>query len=140
MDTDEAVRLRRVISTLARHLHTSSTDEGLTPTQASVLARVAAREPVSLSELVRLEHLNPTMVSRVIARLDEAGLIVRAPAPEDQRSVLLTATADGHAMHERIRARRAAAVSSGAQELTAAEQHAIIRALPALERLAEHIR
>ena len=73
MDADEAVRLRRAIQRLARQFNTSATDEGLTPTQASVLGLVVGRGPVGLPELVRLEHINPTMLSRVVGKLDEDG-------------------------------------------------------------------
>ena len=38
MDDDGVIRLRRVISKLARQLNASSTGAGLTPSQASVLA------------------------------------------------------------------------------------------------------
>jgi DNA-binding MarR family transcriptional regulator len=139
MNTDEAVRLRRAISKLARHFNTSATDEGLTPTQASVLGLVASRGPVSLADLVQYEHINPTMLSRVVGKLDTAGLIVRTQDPDDLRSVSLTATDAGRATHHRIRTQRAATVSRSAESLSASEQRSIVSALPALERLAERI-
>ncbi|MBN9619683.1 MAG: MarR family transcriptional regulator, partial [Actinobacteria bacterium] len=86
MDAEQAVRLRRVVNKLARQFNGSSTDEGLTPTQASVLGLVCGRGPVSLGELARLEHLNPTMLSRVVGALDERQLLVRTPDPDDLRS------------------------------------------------------
>ena len=48
MDDDGVTRLRRVIARLARQLNSSATGQGLTPSQASVLALVVARGPVSL--------------------------------------------------------------------------------------------
>ena len=137
MDKDEAVRLRRAINKLARQFNTSATDEGLTPTQASVLNLIAGRGPIGIGELLRLEHINPTMLSRVVGHLDEIGLIVRTPDPDDLRSVSLLATEEGRQAHERILAQRAATVSRSAERLTAAEHASLIRALPALERLAE---
>jgi len=137
MDKDEAVRLRRAINRLARQFNTSATDEGLTPTQASVLMLIAGRGPIGISELLRREHINPTMLSRVVGRLDEIGLIVRTPDPDDLRSASLTATDEGRQAYERILAQRAETVSRSAGRLTAAEHAALIRALPALERLAE---
>lgn len=137
MKADEAVRLRRAINRLARQFNTSATDEGLTPTQASVLALIAGRGPVGIGELLRREHINPTMLSRVVGKLDEAGLIVRTPDPGDLRSVQLVATSQGQQAHERIRAQRAAVVARRAQRLTTAQHASLIQALPALERLAD---
>jgi len=77
MDEDGVIRLRRVISKLARQLNASSTDAGLTPSQASVLGLIVVRGPLSLGELADLEGLNPTMLSRVVSKLQAMGLIDR---------------------------------------------------------------
>lgn len=139
MDAEDAVRLRRAIARLARQLNTSATDEGLTPTQASVLGLIVGNAPVGLPELMRLEHLNPTMLSRVIGRLDEHGLIVRSPDPADLRSVTVSVTDRGRTVHERIKAQRAAAVSEAAGRLPDAEQQALIGALDAMTHLADEL-
>ncbi len=139
MDADEAVRLRRAIQRLARQFNTSATDEGLTPTQASVLGLVVGRGPIGLPELVRLEHINPTMLSRVVGKLDEDGLVERTPDPGDLRSVTLTVTDKGRQVHERIKAQRAVAVSHAARKLPPAEHDALIAALGSLEHLAEEL-
>jgi DNA-binding MarR family transcriptional regulator len=137
VEADEAVRLRRAINKLARRFNTSATDEGLTPTQASVLNLIAGRGPIAIGELQRLEHINPTMLSRVVGHLDETGLIVRTPDPDDLRSASLVATEVGQRVHERILAQRAETVSRSAKRLSPEEYARLIQALPALERLAE---
>ena len=139
MDTDEVIRLRRSIGHLARQLNTSATDEGLTPTQASVLGLVTGRGPIGLPELARLEHLNPTMLSRVVGRLDEEGLISRTPDPDDLRSITVEVTAQGRDTHTRIKAQRAEAVSRAVRRLPADERAALISALDALEHLAAEL-
>jgi DNA-binding MarR family transcriptional regulator len=139
VDADDAVRLRRAIARLARQLNTSATGEGLTPTQASVLGLIVGHGPVGLPELMRLEHLNPTMLSRVIGRLDELGFIDRSPDPGDLRSVTVSVTDDGRTVHERIKAQRAAAVSDAAGRLPTAEQRALIDALDAMDHLAAEL-
>lgn len=140
MDAEDAVRLRRAIARVARQLNTSATDEGLTPTQASVLALIVGHGPVGLPELVRLEHLNPTMLSRVLGRLDELGLIDRSPDPDDLRSVSVSVTGDGRKVHARIKAQRADAVSNAATRLSEREQQALIDALDALDHLADELK
>ena len=139
MDDDEAVRLRRAVLRIARRLNTSATAGGLTPTQASVLGLVVVRGPISVAELVRLEQINPTMLSRVIGKLDEAGLVVRTADPADQRAVRLRGTRKGRTVYERIRIERALVVSAGTARLGVRDRDAITRALPALERLADEL-
>jgi DNA-binding MarR family transcriptional regulator len=140
MDEDGAIRLRRVISILARQLNASSTGAGLTPSQASVLGLIVARGPLSLADLADLEGLNPTMLSRVISRLAAMALIVRIPDPADLRSVFVVSTPDGKQVDQEIKARRAAAVSRCIELLPPAQASTLAAALPALEELAETMR
>jgi DNA-binding MarR family transcriptional regulator len=140
MDEDGAIRLRRVITILARQLNASSTGAGLTPSQASVLGLIVARGPLTLADLGDLEGLNPTMLSRVISRLAAMGLIVRVPDPADLRSVSVVSTPDGKQVDQEIKARRAAAVSRCIELLPPAQASALTAALPALEDLAETMR
>jgi DNA-binding MarR family transcriptional regulator len=137
MDDDGAIRLRRVISKLARQLNSSSTVAGLTPSQASVLGLIVARGPLSLSELGELERLNPTMLSRVVSRLHTMRLIDRIPDPADLRSASVVSTAEGEQVDQQIKARRAAAVSQCLRLLSAEQVGTLTEALPALEALAD---
>jgi DNA-binding MarR family transcriptional regulator len=140
MDDEGAIRLRRVIIKVARQLNASSTGEGLTPSQASVLGLIVARGGMSLSDLGELEGINPTMLSRVIGRLVDMQLIDRIPEPADLRSVSVASTAAGRRVDKRIKARRAAALAQCLELLPAAEVAALTAALPALEHLAETMR
>jgi DNA-binding MarR family transcriptional regulator len=140
MDDDAATRLRRAITILARQLNSSSTGAGLTPSQASVLGLIVARGPLSLAELGELEGLNPTMLSRVVSRLREMDLISRIPDPEDLRSASVQSSAAGRRADQRVKARRAAAVSRCLELMPAGQVAALTAALPALEELAETMR
>jgi DNA-binding MarR family transcriptional regulator len=140
MDEDAAIRLRRVIGKLARQLNASSTGAGLTPSQASVLGLIVVRGPIGLGELADLEGLNPTMLSRVISRLQSMELIDRIPDPADLRSVSVVSTGTGRRLDKQIKARRAAAVSQCMDQLGDVQVAAVTSALPALEELAEKMR
>ena len=140
MDTESVARLRSAIARIARQLNVTSTAEGLTPSQSSVLAVVATQGPLPLSELAELEGLNPTMLSRIVTKLDELGLIDRAPDPVDMRSARVEITASGAKMHERIRALRTSAVSECLERLPTAASDSLVVALPALEALAAELR
>lgn len=137
MDPDAVARLRGVIAKLSRQLNASATHEGLTPSQASALGLITWRGPLNLAELADLEGLNPTMVSRIVGRLDELQLIRRKQNPLDLRAALVEITAAGRAVNERIRAERGNVVSACLEQLPEEERTAIVDALPALESLAE---
>lgn len=140
MDAEGITRLRGVIARLARQLNASSTAEGLTPSQASVLGLVVFRGPLSLSELADLEGLNPTMLSRVVGRLQELELIRRIPDPADLRSASVMPTPEGQKVDRRVKAQRAVVVAQCVDQLSDQQEQALSAALPALEALAEALR
>ena len=130
-------QLRRVIARLSRLLNSSSTIRGLTPTEASVLAVVATRGPLQISELVALEGLNPTMVSRMVTKLERDGLLARTPDENDARSIQLSATPLGAGAHRQLRKVRTATLARSMELLPDTTRAALLDALPALEQLAE---
>jgi DNA-binding MarR family transcriptional regulator len=140
MDADLVARLRGVIPRLARELNDTSTGEGLTPTQYSVLALVRSRGPLGLAELTDLEGLNPTMVSRIIKVLDERDLIRRMPDPHDLRAARLAATPLGEQLHDRVRAQRTQVLSERLGQLPPETAETLLGAVPAMEALAEAIK
>ena len=140
MDAESVTRLRRVIGRLARLLNAAPVSEDLTPTQASVLGLVAHRGPIGMTELADIEGLNPTMLSRVVAKLVDDGLATRLPNPADQRAVQLEATGRGHEVHQRIIASRTETVARILDGLSPDVTDALMDALPALEALAEGLR
>lgn len=137
IDATSASRLRRAVSRISRELNEPATDAGLTPTQASVLAVVAGRGPLRLQELAAVERINPTMLSRVIGKLDKARYLARAASPDDQRAVVVTATARGVRVNERIRAKRTAELSACVATLSDEHAASLAGAVEALEALAD---
>jgi DNA-binding MarR family transcriptional regulator len=140
MDAELVARLRGVIPRLARLLNASSTGEGLTPTQASVLGLIRARGPLGLTEMTELEGLNPTMLSRIVRKLDEDGLIRRLSDPSDLRAVRVEITPAGEIVQERIRTSRTAVVLESLERLPDIDADQLLAAVPALESLAEALR
>lgn len=140
MDDELIARLRGVIGRLARQLNETSTGEGLTPTQYSVLGLVRSRGPLGLAALTELEGLNPTMLSRVVKALDEQGLIRRLPDPSDLRAARAEITPDGERVHERVRQQRARVLSECLGRLPVEITATLTAAVPAMEALAEALR
>src|ERR1700761_5998136 len=140
MDVELVTRLRVVISKLARQLNETSTDEGLTPTQYSVLGLIRGRGPLGLAELASLEGLNPTMLSRVVRALDQAGLIRRLPDPSDLRAARVEITPAGVTVHGRIRDHRTQVLADCLEQLPTDVAEALLGAVPAMEALAETVK
>jgi DNA-binding MarR family transcriptional regulator len=140
MDADGVIRLRRVVLGLARRLNAASVGEGLTPAQASVLAVVVNSGPLGLSELSEIEGLNPTMLSRVVGKLETFGLVRRLRDPDDYRAARVEVTPAGEKTWQLIAAERAELISESLAALTAEEESALVTALPAWEKLSEGLR
>jgi DNA-binding MarR family transcriptional regulator len=140
MDDELVARLRGVIGRLARQLNETSTGEGLTPTQYSVLALVRLRGPLGLAELTELEGVNPTMLSRIIRALDDRGLIRRLPDPADLRAARVEITPEGAQVHERVRELRTRVLSECLSRLPAETTVTLLSAVPAMEDLAEAVK
>jgi DNA-binding MarR family transcriptional regulator len=137
VDVETPARLRAVVGKLSRRLNSLARGSGLTPSQLSALGVIARQGPLRLSELAEIESVNPTMLSRVVAALDEAGLVRRRTDPEDRRAGLLEVTASGRRTHDRLRAERGRVLTTGLERLSLADVTALEAALPALEALIE---
>jgi DNA-binding MarR family transcriptional regulator len=139
IDLDTAPRLRVAVARLSRRLRQTAAGNaaGLTPTRISVLLNVVRNGPVRLSELAEAEGINPTMLSRVVAELVEAGLLERSSDAGDRRAAWVQVTSGGRRLAERMRRERNDALNLALATLSEGEQRAVEAALPALEALAE---
>lgn len=133
---DLPARLRLAIGRLNRRIRVD-TAAVLPPLQTSVLATLEAHEPLRLSELARREAVTPPTMSRVLAALDEAGLLVRSPDPQDARSALVQLSEEGRATILRVRTQRTAVLASRLDRLDGDQRRALEAALPALEALVQ---
>src|SRR3954463_536085 len=133
---DLAVRLRLVIARTARRLRQEAGEE-LSPSQGAALATIDRHGPLTPSELAARERIQRPTATRVIARLEEAGLVDRARDPQDGRSSLVALTPAGRQLLARIRGRKGAYLSRRPTELDPDERAALDRAAAILERLLE---
>ena len=133
---EEIARLRVAVMRLARDLRARTAEEGITPAQSSVLALLVRRGPLRAGDLAAAEALNPTMLSRVLAHLEYAGLVRRRADERDRRCAWAEATPAGRRLIKRLRARHAALLAERLDGLDPAHADALLAALPALEALA----
>jgi DNA-binding MarR family transcriptional regulator len=112
---DTTLELAELLSHSARRLRRGSTAQlaplGLTNAQARVLRIVAsAGRPLRMADIATRLEVVPRSVTTMVDGVEAAGLIVRSTDPGDRRSVLVSLTARGHALIEKLeRARRTTA-------------------------------
>jgi DNA-binding MarR family transcriptional regulator len=135
MSPDVAPRLRLVAGRLHRRLRLAGSD--LPPLQLATLASVQRLGPVRPRDLAAREAVSAPVMTRVLAALDEAGLIVRTPDPADARCVNISLSAAGEEHVARMRAQGTAYLDSRIARLDDAQLAALVAALPALEALVE---
>lgn len=133
-DTELAARLRLVIGRLHRRIRIDG-QESVPSLQLSVLVSVEQHGPLRLSELARLEGVTPPTMSRVLATLDEQGLVSRTADPSDARCSRITLSDAGALALATVRSRRTALLARRLDRLDDEQRAAVAAALPALELL-----
>lgn len=135
-----AVGIRSVIGRLARGLRQAGSQSDLSPSQYEVFGTIARRGDLKLSDLAAIEGINPTLLSRIVAKLEADQLVKRGPDAQDRRVAHVVPTAKGRRRYEQIRNARTDAVSLAIAGLTDAERRRLAAALPVLESLAATLR
>jgi DNA-binding MarR family transcriptional regulator len=80
------------------------------------------------------------MLSRVITKLADDGLVERESDVTDRRAAWVAATPKGRRLAERMRRERTDALGTALHDLSDADREMLGRALPALEQLAEALK
>jgi DNA-binding MarR family transcriptional regulator len=130
--SDLASRLRLDISRMARRLRQEAGAE-LSPSQTAALATIECHGPLTPSELAVRERIQRPTATRVLARLEEAGLIERAADPSDRRSCLVSASTEGRELLGTIRTRKDAYLAQRLDALSVDDREALDRAAAILE-------
>lgn len=135
-----AEHLRVVLGRLNRSLRLTQAQKDLSSSQREVLMAIARSGSLRLSDLAREEGLNPTMLSRIVAKLEAAGMVTRMSDPQDARVIHLSATPEGIALRERIRGERTNALLYALRSLSKEEKQTLNAATPALEAIVATLR
>ena len=131
---DLAGQLRLTIVRTARRLRQEAGTD-LSPSLTAALSTVERHGPMTPSELAARERIQRPTATRVLARLEEQGLIERTPDPRDGRSSLVTATTAGRELLAALRTRKTAFLASRIETLSADERATLERAADILERM-----
>jgi DNA-binding MarR family transcriptional regulator len=140
-DAGLATALRISVSRLARRLRAERLAKGLEPglsdTQLAALASLERHSTMTPGELADHEKVQPPSMTRVIAALEELGLVMRAPHATDRRQVVLTVTDRGRQVVQQSRRLREEWLAKRLRELTPQERAALRAAAPILEKLSQ---
>jgi DNA-binding MarR family transcriptional regulator len=119
---------------LARRLRQQSV-EGATASMLSALSTLERLGPLTLTELAQLERVQPPSITKVVARLEDEGLVKRAGDKEDRRVSRVTLTGKGKRSIEQNRSRKTAYLARGLESLQPEDLGVLSRALDVLDRL-----
>ena len=136
IDHELVARLRLAVGRLARRLR-QQTEGEISASQLSALASVDRLGPLTLGELAAVERVRPPTTTRVVANLEELGLVARRPDPADRRVARVETTPEGRAFLERSRTRRDAFLAQRMAALSPDELGLLEPAVAVLERLLE---
>ncbi len=129
-----AARLRLSATRLARQLR-QETSAGLSPSQLSALATIERHGPLTLGALAEQERVAPPSVTKVVAKLEAAGLVARRLDDRDRRVVWMSTTSAGNARLAKIRQRKNVWLSERIAQLDHTQRRRLADALDALDAL-----
>ena len=104
-------------------------DLGLSPGQELLLMKLWDREPQSQAELAELMCVEPPTATKMLGRMEKAGVITRARTATDRRVILVSLTDRGRALREPVRAIWADLEQIAAGDMTEAERATLLQLL-----------
>src|SRR3954454_17014030 len=132
-----ASHLRPALLRLTRIVRNQRVDMSVTLTQLSAMATLQKRGPMSAGELAACERVQPPSMTKVLANLEERGLVRRDVHPTDRRQAIIGITAAGEELLDSERRSRDAWLARRLAVLTAEERALLLKVVPILDKLAE---
>lgn len=105
---------------------------GLTPAQYGVLNCLWSEGQLSPKQIAESMHLEATTVSGILDKMQKAGFIERSIDPDNRRNVLVVATPKAASIREQVEDATAQMNQSALQNLSSAEQAALLKGLAAI--------
>ncbi|MER5332162.1 MarR family transcriptional regulator [Micromonospora sp. NPDC002717] len=131
-----APQLRDAITRLNRRVRQARPVGDLTVTQLSALTSLQLAGALTPRELADVERVQPPTMTKIVAKLEERGLVQRTPHPTDGRQVILAATEGGRAVLDQFERVRDEWLAHRLAELTEAERDTLRQAAEILQQLA----
>ncbi|MDQ6849747.1 MAG: MarR family transcriptional regulator [Actinomycetota bacterium] len=132
-----ASTLRPSLLRLTRLIRNQRADMSVTLTQLSAMGTLHKHGAMSAGELAACERVQPPSMTKVLAHLEERGLVRREAHPADRRQAIIAITDAGLALLESERRSRDAWLSQRVARLTSDERALLRKIVPVLDKLAE---
>lgn len=130
-----ADRLHSAAIHLLRLLRREDDATGITAPHLSALSVVVFGGPLTLGELAAAEQVRAPTMTRVVQKLEAAGLVTREPDPRDGRVARVRATEQGAQVLRDGRARRVAVLAERLRALPPEELALLEDAAEVLDRV-----
>ncbi|MDB5736393.1 MAG: transcriptional regulator [Sphingomonas bacterium] len=135
---DEVETIMRGVMQLARRMRRSRAESAVPPAAVALLATLRRQGAMPAARLAEAEGLQPQSLSRLLATLEEGGLIEREPDPEDRRALVIRITQPGRqALRADMVMRYAWLAEAMAERLDADERLLLGKAALVMLRLAD---
>jgi DNA-binding MarR family transcriptional regulator len=131
-----AVLIRDAITRLNRRLRRTRPIGDITIAQISALQSLEVAGALTPRELAEVERVQPPTITRIVARLEERGLVQRTPHPTDGRQVILAPSPVGRELVTEYRRIRDEWLAQRLARLSAEERDTLQRAAEILDRIA----
>ncbi len=131
-----AVQLRDAITRLNRRVRRARPVGDLTVTQLSALTSLRLAGALTPRELADVERVQPPTMTKIVAKLEERGLVQRTPHPTDGRQVILAATEAGRAVLDQFERARDEWLTHRLAELSEKERDTLRQAAEILHQIA----
>jgi DNA-binding MarR family transcriptional regulator len=132
-----ASQLRPALLRLTRLVRNQRVDMSVTLTQLSAMATLEKHGAMSAGELASCERVQPPSMTKVLANLEERGLVAREVHPTDRRQAIIAITPEGLELLASERRSRDAWLTKRMAGLTPEERALLQRVVPILDKLAE---
>lgn len=132
-----ASQLRPALLRLTRIVRNQRVDTSVTLTQLSAMFTLRKHGPMSAGELAACEKVQPPSMTKVLANLEQRGLVRRDPHPTDGRQAIIAITEAGSSLLDSEQRSRNAWLSRQLDALTPDERALLQRVVPILEKLAQ---
>lgn len=132
-----AAQLRPSLLRLTRLIRNQRVDMSVTLTQLSAMATLHSRGAMSAGELAAFERVQPPSMSKVLANLEDRGLVARTVHPTDRRQAIIAITDDGRRLLDEERQSRNAWLTRRLATLDPEDRALLERVAPVLDKLAE---
>ena len=125
---------------LLRTLRSSDNASGISPARLSALSVLVFGGQMSLGRLAKIEQVSAPTMSRLVDALKQEGLVIKKPAHNDRRLIMIAASAKGKRLMKKARLRRTQKLATACDRLGAIEFQVLEQAAEQLLRLTTNLR